>query len=55
MSLRVGWLSWLESRTCGINQRVVGSSPTGGARSHVKCVTFLLLKESIIVEVKVFN
>ena len=24
-------LSWLESRTCGINQRVLGSSPRGGA------------------------
>ena len=21
------WLSWLESRTCGINQRVLGSKP----------------------------
>jgi len=24
-------LFWLESRTCGINQGVVGSSPTRGA------------------------
>jgi hypothetical protein len=24
-------LNWLESRTCGINQRVSGSSPEGGA------------------------
>jgi len=28
----VFWLSWLESRTCGINQRVAGSSPAGGAK-----------------------
>jgi putative endonuclease len=25
------WLSWLESRNFGINQRVFGSSPKGGA------------------------
>jgi len=27
-------LSWLESRNCGINQRVAGSSPAGGAKTE---------------------
>ncbi len=31
-------LSWLESRTCGINQRVLGSSPRGGARESATYV-----------------
>jgi len=35
------WLSWLESRTCGINQRVAGSSPAEGAKPATKVVGFL--------------
>ncbi len=31
--MKIYLLSWLESRTCGINQRVSGSSPEGGAKS----------------------
>ena len=41
-------LSWLESRTCGINQRVPGSSPGGGAllvrRSKIGLFFFRLLE-----------
>ncbi|MFC1226704.1 hypothetical protein ACFE6N_23070, partial [Pedobacter sp. BG31] len=42
------WLSWLESRTCGINQRVAGEydpdssgSPAEGAKPATKVVGFL--------------
>ena len=52
----MNWLSWLESRTCGINQRVSGSSPEGGAKVGRWSAFFILsilflVKESRALEV----